>query len=101
MSMNAERLAWRRPPTGNWGDRALPLVLNAVRMTVYAVLAVLRPFIVIILAATSMVGFGLCLFFGLLAPGTHFPMLMVLTLSVASAVLIVVFYAVMDLLLPR
>jgi hypothetical protein len=101
--MNASKLAW---PLGSIAvsdsvRRALGVLLVALRVTLYAVLAVLRPFIVVSLSAATLMGLALCLFFGTLVHGSHFPMGLVLTLSVASALLIVVFYALMELLLPQ
>jgi hypothetical protein len=80
--------------------RALAVFVSALRVTLYAVLAVLRPLIVAALSGVTLVGLALCLFFATLVPGSHFPMGFVLILSVASASLIVVFYAVMEGLLP-
>ena len=81
--------------------RALPVLVSALRVALYAVLAVLRPVIVAALSGVTLVGLALCLFFATLVPGSHFPMGLVLILSVASASLIVVFYAVMEGLLPQ
>ena len=81
--------------------RALPVFVGVLRVTIYAVLAVLRPVIVAALSGVTLVGLALCLFFATLVPGSHFPTGLVLILSVASASLIVVFYAVMEGLLPQ
>jgi hypothetical protein len=70
------------------------------RTTAYAVLAVLRPLIIAGLTATALVCLGLCVFFGTVAPGTHFPMVGVFLTAVVCAVLIVAYYALMELLLP-
>jgi hypothetical protein len=81
--------------------RALTVLVEALRVTLYAVLAVLRPFIVVTLSAATLVGLTLCLFFATLVQGSHFPTGLILIVSVASAVMIVVFYALMELLLPQ
>ena len=103
--VNANRMAWGRDAVGDslsrGAKRALPVFVGALRVTLYAVLAVLRPVIVAALSGVTLVGLALCLFFATLVPGSHFPMGLVLILSVASASLIVVFYAVMEGLLPQ
>jgi len=81
--------------------RALSLLIAALRVTLYAVLAVLRPFIVAGLSVLTLVGLATSLFYAALVPGSHFPIGLVLIMSAASAVMIVVFYAVMELLLPQ
>lgn len=81
--------------------RALVILAGTLRVTLYGVLAVLRPFIVAGLSALTLVGLATTLFYGLLVPGSHFPTGVVLLMSVASAVLIVLFYALMELLLPE
>ena len=81
--------------------RTLALLFSALRVTLYAVLAVLRPFIVVALSATTLIGLALCLFFATLVHGSHFPTGLVLVMSVVSAVLVVLFYALMELLLPQ
>ena len=58
-------------------------------------------FIVVALSATTLVGLALCLFFATLVHGSHFPTGLVLIMSVVSAVLVVLFYALMELLLPQ
>ena len=97
-------MVWRTDATldsvTRGAKRALPVLVSALRVTLYAVLAVLRPVIVAALSGVTLVGLALCLFFATLVPESHFPMGLVLTLSVASASLIVVFYAVMEGLLP-
>lgn len=103
--MNANRMALG---LGSFVDsfspgarRALVVLAGALRVTLYAVLAVLRPFIVVGLSALTLVGLATTLFYTLLVPGSHFPTGIVLLMSVASAVLIVLFYALMELLLPQ
>ena len=81
--------------------RALPVLISALRVTLYAVLAVLRPFIVAALSVLTLVGLATSLFYTALVPGSHFPTGLVLMMSAASAMMIVVFYAVMELLLPQ
>jgi hypothetical protein len=103
--VNAIKMAFGTDAIGDslsrGAKRALPVFVGALRVTLYAVLAVLRPVIVATLSGLTLVGLALCLFFATLAPGSHFPMGLVLILSVASASLIVVFYAVMEGLLPQ
>ena len=102
--MNSIRTAWETEATldsvTRGAKRTLPAFVSVLRVTLYAVLAVLRPLIVAALSGVTLVGLALCLFFATLVPGSHFPMGLVLTLSVASASLIVVFYAIMEGLLP-
>jgi hypothetical protein len=102
--MNVNKAAWRGAATREWNPqlrRAVSFLVATLRLTLYAVLAVLRPFIVIALSAVAIGGVILCLFYGLLTRGTHFPTFTVLVVSVVSAVSIVLFYALMDLLLPK
>ncbi len=103
--MSAERIPWvtesMADPLRDGAGRAATVLFSAIRLTLYAVLAVLRPFIVVGLSALALVGFATTLFYALLVPGSHFPTALVLIMSVASAVLIVLFYALMELLLPE
>jgi len=80
---------------------ALTVLIAAIRVVLYAVLAVLRPFIVAGLSALTLVGLAASLFYALLVPTSHFPVGFVLIMSVASAVGIVLFYALMEFLLPQ
>ncbi len=102
--MNATKMALGSESLGDsfnhGGRRALTLLAMALRLILYAVLAVLRPFIVAGLSALTLVGLGTTVFYGLFVPGSHFPTGVVLIMSVLSAVLIVLFYALMELLLP-
>jgi hypothetical protein len=99
--MDAEKMTWGSQSSGDSSQRALTLLAGALRVTLYAVLAVLRPFIVAGLSALTLVGLATTLFYGLFVPGSHFPTVVVLLMSVASAVLIVLFYALMEWLLPE
>ena len=103
--MNADKIAWESESIEDsvkreaW--RTLAILASALRVTLYAVLAVLRPLIVVALSATTLVGLALCLFFATLVHESHFPTGLVLIMSVVSAVLVVLFYALMELLLPQ
>jgi hypothetical protein len=103
--VNAMKMAWEKDAIGDslsrGARRAIPVIAGALRVTLYAVLAVLRPVIVATLSGVTLAGLALCLFFATLVPRSHFPIGLVLILSVASASLIVVFYAVMEGLLPE
>jgi hypothetical protein len=103
--MNTHKLTWSAEPVGNsinhGAQRTLSVLVAAVRVSLYAVLAVLRPFIVVAFSAMTLVGLALCVFFAALVPGSHFPTGLVLIVSVASAVMIVMYYALMELLLPQ
>jgi hypothetical protein len=80
---------------------ALTVLIAAIRVVIYAVLAVLRPFIVAGLSALSLLGLAASLFYALVVPTSHFPVGLVLIMSVASALSIVLFYALMEFLLPQ
>lgn len=102
--MNADKMVWGSEIEDSvkreaW--RAVRVLGSTLRVTLYAVLAVLRPFIVVVLSATTLVGLALCLFFATLVHGSHFPTGLVMIMSAMSAVLIVLFYALMELLLPQ
>jgi hypothetical protein len=100
--MDAQKAMWGGEMNG--GERlrrTLTFVLESIRFTLYGVLAVLRPLIVLALAVFCVVGVLLCLFYGLLVHGSHFPLLLVLGLSVGSALLIIVYQPLMDLLRPQ
>ncbi len=103
--MNTHNPAWARESVSEaikqGARRALPVLFTALRVTIYAVLAVLRPFIVAGLSILTLVGLATSLFYAALLPGSHFPTGLVLIMSAVSAVMIVVFYAVMELLLPQ
>jgi hypothetical protein len=104
-AMNGIKMAWTNDTISDvvthGARRALAGVSVALRVTLYAVLAVLRPFIVVALSALTLVGLAATLFYAVLVPGSHFPTGLVLVMSVASAVMIVLFYALMELLLPQ
>jgi hypothetical protein len=104
-AMNDIKLAWDNDSISDvvthGARRALAGVVAALRVTLYAVLAVLRPFIVAALSAATLIGLAAALFYAVLVPGSHFPTGLVLVMSVASAVMIVLFYALMELLLPQ
>ena len=79
-----------------------PSYSSAIRVVLYAVLAVLRPFIVAGLSALTLVGLAMRPFFTRCScPGAISRSALVLIMSVASAVLIVLFYALMEFLLPQ
>jgi hypothetical protein len=100
--MDALKAIWSSERNGNERlRRTLSFVLKSVRLPLYGLLAVLRPFVVLALTAFCVVDLLLCLFFGLLVPGSHFPLVLVFGLSVVSALGIIVYYALMDLLLPE
>ena len=103
--MNANKMTWTNESISDavkhGTRRALPMMIAALRVTLYAVLAVLRPFIVAGLTVLTLVGLATSLFYAALVPGSHFPTGLVLIMSAASALMIVVFYAVMELLLPQ
>src|ERR1700683_2626733 len=80
---------------------ALAVLVTVIRVVHYAVLAVLRPFIVAGLSPLTLVGLAASLFYALLVPTSHFPVGLVLIMSAASAVSIVLFYALMEFLLPQ
>jgi hypothetical protein len=99
--MDAQKVVWGSEMNGERLRRALSFVLASARLMLYGLLAVLRPLIVAALSLFCLVGLLLCLFFGLLVQGSHFPLLLVFVLSVVSALGIIVYYALMDLLLPE
>ncbi len=103
--MSADKLSWGseliEDSVRREARRTLTVLISALRVTLYAVLAVLRPLIVVALSATTLVGLALCLFFATLVHGSHFPTGLVLIMSLVSAVLVVLFYARMELLLPQ
>jgi hypothetical protein len=103
--MNTHKLTWGTEPIGDSinhrARRTISVLVAALRVTLYAVLAVLRPFVVAGLSALTLLGLAMTIFYALLLPGSHFPIAIVLIMSVASALMIVVFYAFMELLLPR
>jgi len=82
-------------------QKALRAAITALRVTVYAVLTLISPFVVFGLGVLALVGFGLCGVFAFVITGTHFPFTFVLIGSVVCALLIPTFHAVMDLLLPE
>ncbi len=75
--MNANKMAWDNESMGDaikqGARRALPVLIAALRVTLYAVLAVLRPFIVAGLSVLTLVGLTTSLFYAALVPGSHFP----------------------------
>jgi hypothetical protein len=78
----------------------LHLAWVVARLAIYSVLSVLEPFIVRGLLVVTLLSLASCGFYWLLAPRVHFPMLFVLSMAFLSAVLIPVYHAIMQLLVP-
>ena len=72
-----------------------------VRVVIYSVLALLEPLIVWGAMAIAIIGLGLWMFFGLLAPAPHFPTSVVAMMVVGSGLLLVGYYALMAWLIPE
>src|SRR5258708_12550836 len=93
--MNTHNPAWARESMSDaikqGARRALPVLIAALRVTLYAVLAVLRPFIVAGLSLLTLVGLPTSLFYAALVPGNHFPTGPVLIIPAAGPLTILLF----------
>jgi hypothetical protein len=79
---------------------ALHHIGMTLRVVIYSVLALLEPIIVWGTMAIAIIGIGLWIFFGLLAPAPHFPTGVVAMMVVGSGLLLVGYYALMAWLIP-
>ena len=96
--MNARREFDIREPARALGA-AIAFVLGALRLVVFAVLALLEPVVLWLLTALVVVLVALCGFYGLVHPA-HFPFGVVAGLIGLCGVAALVYYALMFLLLP-
>jgi hypothetical protein len=76
------------------------LLLQGVRIVVFAVLAALEPVIRVVLSVISLGGFAACAFYAWFAPPTHFPMGLGLSIASGAAVLLALYYLAMRALAP-
>jgi hypothetical protein len=81
--------------------RIVSIAWTTTRLAIYSVLAILEPVIVWVTGAMALICLALCAFFGLLVRAPHFPTTFVLLLGVGSALSLVVYYALMEFLLPE
>jgi hypothetical protein len=101
-SMNAPKALFGDEMNGGaWLHRTLSFVLKSIRGPLHGILQAFRPWVVVALVVVCVVSVLVGLFFALVMPGSHFPMLFVFGLCVGSALFIVLYDALMELLLPR
>jgi hypothetical protein len=81
-----------------WGT--FYVTLQALRLTVFAILAVFEPIIRVGLSLLAVVGICLCLFNRYATHAPHFPFWLTLGLSVGCALALVLFYRLMRFLTP-
>jgi hypothetical protein len=98
--MSSIRLNTRLHSTSST-DAGLAWLLRAVQWTLYGCLAVLRPFVVIGLAAVTGLGLLASAFYGLLVRGSHFPFGFVLMVAFGAAVGLVLFHQFVSWLRPK
>jgi len=84
-----------------WGRGAAAILGGTVRIAIYSVLSVLEPVIVWVFSALTLAGLAMIVFFRFLVHARHFPTMTVLGLTVGCALVIALYYAVMELLLPE
>lgn len=81
--------------------RAILFLVKPIRWTLYAILAVLRPFVVVGLAILAAVGYAMCAFVFCFVVGSHFPMIFMLCFSTGCLGAIVLYHALMYVLVPQ
>ena len=88
---------------GLWraGRLAVRGVLQALRFALYGVLVLIRPLLIPILTGVAIGGVVIWAVFVLIAHDSGFPSLHVLGLALGCAVLTVLYYAVMESLVPE
>jgi hypothetical protein len=96
-TMNTARSAVSPMPHEEWTGRAFRLVTNVLRATVHGIMEMIRPVVVLTLGFASLLGFSMCLFVACFVRGSHFPMATILTLSIGSAIGIVLYEALVYL----
>lgn len=65
--------------------------LYALRLTAFAVLSVLEPVVALVLSLVALLGFATCFLYRFVVHAPHFPFALMLTFSIAAAVLLVVY----------
>jgi hypothetical protein len=81
-------------------QRTAGLALQALRLSLYAVLALLRPILIPVLTWLAVGSFVLWVIFVPVAHDTGFPTLQVLSMSAGCAISAVLYYAAMEFLMP-
>lgn len=74
--------------------------LGAIRLTVFAILAVFEPIIRVALSLLTLVGISLSVFNRYVVYAPHFPFSLVIGMSTGCAVALVMYYKVMRILTP-
>jgi hypothetical protein len=82
------------------GHDTLSVVLHAIRLTVFAILAVFEPIIRVALSLLALVGVSLAVFNRYVAHALHFPFWLVLGMSTGCALALVMYYKLMRFLTP-
>jgi uncharacterized integral membrane protein len=98
--MSSRRLDTRQPPTSST-DAGFEYVLRTLRWTLYACLAVLRPLVLLGLAAVAAVALLSSAFYGFLMHASHFPFGFVLVLALGAAIGGVLFNQLVNGLRPK
>jgi hypothetical protein len=75
-------------------------VLYALRLTAFAVLSSLEPFVVVVLSLLAFAGFATCFLYRVVAHAPHFPLALMLSLSTGVSALLVLYRLVMRALTP-
>lgn len=87
---------WNLPKT--LALAALWTVLSAVRLALITLLVILEPFVTIALMGIATLGVLTCLFYEFLIRAPHFPFWLMLSFSLGSAMLLLLYYALMRVL---
>lgn len=97
----------RNPFGGSWvrscltaGFTLLLIAAQAVRLSVFAVLAALEPIVRILLSLLAMGGLATCVLFRFVVHAPHFPFGLMLTLSAGFSMLLVLYYVAVRALSP-
>jgi hypothetical protein len=82
------------------GQRTASVALKAIRLTVFAILAVFEPIIRVALSLLALVGVSLAVFNRYVAYAPHFPFWLVIGISTGCAVALAIYYQLMRFLTP-
>ena len=93
------RESWARSCVAG-GFSLLLIAAQAVRLSVFAVLAALEPIVRILLSLLAMGGIAMCVLFRFVVHAPHFPFGLMLTVSVGFSVLLVLYYLAVRALSP-
>jgi hypothetical protein len=76
------------------------VLAQVLRIAIFAVLSTLEPLVRVVLSLIAFGGFLMCGFYALVAPHSHFPQPVMLSISAGAAVRLVLYFLLMRALAP-